>query len=769
MNADRENEEISQLIPFTEYIERLATLPSSYIIMISVKDTVGRYYDTSIDQSLKKLGLNADLVNVFRSGYVSIIYQNKVFFEKKEIDKEVYWSDIIEEVQFYTSSRPYSKGNKSELIINKIDYSPNCRGFNIVIFDMITKKVIDSVAFDTQREDILPIRFFWVKNQVNMIESLHFSFDIKKINLLLDMIIGKFNNGKRIIRCVLYYYKNIGDWYALCAAVKNAENELNEDLILLYATERRGKIADWFTSDEYKIKKYRISDEEYNLLQSLSINREIMNRFASKLILWDTDSIHKEYLRHIGSMYGKNLLLPHMSDKDDQYYINLYGIVPQKSFWLMPEANSVGMLPLWFWNFLAEFLKACGFKIFFNVSPKQKKLYKGEILFPPLEDSIQVANLCGNIIALRSGFIDMISSSVAKMLIISPPFYKPVNQIYNMINPERIITVYIDENDPFYEKTSFFRVVNEYFKQNDYGSYLKLQKEMVISLNKDKDQDKIEALLCGKIIGTEVYQPSNNRFIKSNIRYFYKIYYTCYYKDLLVYHFIDIDFEKYRIDLLLIYNGLILERFYNYEDLTFIHTPRQSGEYKINLIVTEKNNYMREKVELKTNFIILQPPSIEKLNECEDFISYLIGLSNYLNDICIFIVSRDTHTKSKRDLYTESLRFLRLLGIKSDMAGTFRSSFLSVIDKGIMITEQLSDNEAILYDYVNEDKKRIHMYSKGFNVNNNPDCKVGISIDEINYAVDFRGLNFVIYNYLNGMVVDSVCFDIYGNLVRRIK
>ncbi|MEY8444314.1 hypothetical protein AALA52_08730 [Lactococcus ileimucosae] len=45
-------------------------------------------------------------------------------------------------------SEPLRAGNRAEIIVDGIDYAVNKRGVNIVVFDFVAKKLIDSVAFD---------------------------------------------------------------------------------------------------------------------------------------------------------------------------------------------------------------------------------------------------------------------------------------------------------------------------------------------------------------------------------------------------------------------------------------------------------------------------------------------------------------------------------------------------------------------------------------------------------------------------------------------
>lgn len=44
-------------------------------------------------------------------------------------------------------------GNRSIIKINDIDYSLKSRGMNIVVYDLLSNKVVDMVAYDTHSEE----------------------------------------------------------------------------------------------------------------------------------------------------------------------------------------------------------------------------------------------------------------------------------------------------------------------------------------------------------------------------------------------------------------------------------------------------------------------------------------------------------------------------------------------------------------------------------------------------------------------------------------
>ena len=93
----------------------------------------------------------------------------------------------------------------------------------------------------------------------------------------------------------------------------------------------------------------------------------------------------------------------------------------------------------------------------------------------------------------------------------------------------------------------------------------------------------------------------------------------------------------------------------------------------------------------------------------------------------------------------------------------FRKSYLAVIDDGQMQYEQES-SDALTFTFKLNDKM-VDLTSAGYSVGN----QASITIDGYDYAVNERGLNIVVYDKEMGKVIDSVCFDTYGDLTLSHK
>ena len=121
-----------------------------YTVFLSVKDEVSACLDDEALALLRDLGLAADLEGAFQYGYLAVIDQGRVTYEKKA-RKQIEYDGALRDgvVPFSMSSAGYKTGNISSISINNAEQSLNRRGLNIVVYSNERQCVIDRVSFDT--------------------------------------------------------------------------------------------------------------------------------------------------------------------------------------------------------------------------------------------------------------------------------------------------------------------------------------------------------------------------------------------------------------------------------------------------------------------------------------------------------------------------------------------------------------------------------------------------------------------------------------------
>lgn len=129
------------------YFEKLTKL-RDILVIISVKDTAGYWFNEKMQNKMQNLGLRQNLIKKLMVGYVAIIKDGVVMYECEQPGGVVY-EDVIDYYTLSVKSQSFKSGNTASICINGIDYAINKRGFNVVLLDLIRGRVIDSVAFDT--------------------------------------------------------------------------------------------------------------------------------------------------------------------------------------------------------------------------------------------------------------------------------------------------------------------------------------------------------------------------------------------------------------------------------------------------------------------------------------------------------------------------------------------------------------------------------------------------------------------------------------------
>ena len=130
------------------YLNKLKGI-SNCILIVAVKDNAGYWLNERVQSGLNALGLKENLIKAMMTGYIGIINDGTVVFEKKTPHQSVKYESVVDGHTVNVASAPFNNGDLSSIIIDGKEYSCNSRGLNIVIFDKAKNKAVDSVAFDT--------------------------------------------------------------------------------------------------------------------------------------------------------------------------------------------------------------------------------------------------------------------------------------------------------------------------------------------------------------------------------------------------------------------------------------------------------------------------------------------------------------------------------------------------------------------------------------------------------------------------------------------
>ena len=132
-----------------EYLEMLGKL-GDVTVLIGVKDEAAQGLDLKTTQSFEKLGLECSLFG--KNGYSYIAVSGNGKHNEFTAAHELSYSGVLKNgTKYDIVSGAFKYGNTCSIVIGGDEYAKNQRGFNIVVVDDLTGKVIDSRVFDVYR------------------------------------------------------------------------------------------------------------------------------------------------------------------------------------------------------------------------------------------------------------------------------------------------------------------------------------------------------------------------------------------------------------------------------------------------------------------------------------------------------------------------------------------------------------------------------------------------------------------------------------------
>lgn len=130
---------------WAEYVKKLKN--PHYTIYLAAKDNLGGGSHPELTEFLHELGLTSELSGKAHWGYIAIIDNDKVLYERLSEDALDY-EQMINGNHVKLVSESYTQGNQASIQINQKEYFVNRRGLGIVVYDNILGDVVDCVTFD---------------------------------------------------------------------------------------------------------------------------------------------------------------------------------------------------------------------------------------------------------------------------------------------------------------------------------------------------------------------------------------------------------------------------------------------------------------------------------------------------------------------------------------------------------------------------------------------------------------------------------------------
>lgn len=98
------------------------------------------------------------------------------------------------------------------------------------------------------------------------------------------------------------------------------------------------------------------------------------------------------------------------------------------------------------------------------------------------------------------------------------------------------------------------------------------------------------------------------------------------------------------------------------------------------------------------------------------------------------------------------------LGFQSDLYGKGHASFIGVIDNEKVIFEKC-EFEQLAYETKLDNNLKVELLSAGYELGDTSSIK----INDIEYSLNRRGMNIVVYSKQQQQVIDQSCIDVFDN------
>jgi hypothetical protein len=130
---------------------------NDYTLFISVRDEASGKMGDALKAMFATCGFTTDFTDKYRHSFIGVMEGGRVKFEQVGGDKaeKLAYSGVTRDgTTFSIESAGYEAGNASVITLNGgSNRSKNQRGFNVVVYDNVTHRVIDTVNWDTCGEE----------------------------------------------------------------------------------------------------------------------------------------------------------------------------------------------------------------------------------------------------------------------------------------------------------------------------------------------------------------------------------------------------------------------------------------------------------------------------------------------------------------------------------------------------------------------------------------------------------------------------------------
>lgn len=186
-----------------------------------------------------------------------------------------------------------------------------------------------------------------------------------------------------------------------------------------------------------------------------------------------------------------------------------------------------------------------------------------------------------------------------------------------------------------------------------------------------------------------------------------------------------------------------------------LEKPKDGERNDYNILSDRLLEQENEIEQLKAMISMLANEMGYDVSAITDINQYLTALRKNIDRFTVYIAVKDTPGMA---LNEEISKKIKQLGFETELKNQHWHSFVGILDKGTVLYEGLSEENQPISKTMKVNQQTAHVESRCLKAGN----EARIVINDADYAINRRGLNFVIWD--NGLkrVVDAVCFDTHN-------
>lgn len=142
------NFKLMEDLSFAEYFDELSKHPE-YTVFLAAKNDASSGITEEMQLALQKIGVQTVLRTAPQVSYYAIAYKGTAI--ENSSYESLRYDGVIKanHVPYTLESAGFFAGSKASILIDGIEYAPNTRGLNVVVYDSARGQVMDARCFDT--------------------------------------------------------------------------------------------------------------------------------------------------------------------------------------------------------------------------------------------------------------------------------------------------------------------------------------------------------------------------------------------------------------------------------------------------------------------------------------------------------------------------------------------------------------------------------------------------------------------------------------------